>query len=829
MANVTAWERIPARPARYADFPRTLDHRLVKLVRDLGFAALYMHQAQAVKAVLGDQNVVLATGTASGKSLAYHLSALHFALQNPSSRALYLFPTKALAQDQDVALTSLITTLDPEIPILHNIYDGDTPKSRRAYVRQAGGILISNPDMLHRGILPYHTQWASFFAGLRLIVLDELHIYRGIFGSHMANVIRRLRRICRFYGSDPLFVCTSATIANAAELAERLTEAPVVLVNEDGSPTGEKSVILYTPTLIDERSGLRRSYILETSALTGRLLVAGEQAIAFARTRLAAEILLGYVRDEAERAGLAPTSARGYRGGYLPLERREIERGLRDGEVRGVVATNALELGIDIGSLGAVVLAGYPGTIAATWQQLGRAGRRAGVSAGILIASAMPLDQYIATHPRFLFEQPPERALINPDNLTILANHLRCAVYELPFEQDESFGAFQNADGILSLLVEEGELHVDGGIYRWIAGDYPAAAIGLRTAGSYTVTIQDCSGDAPVVIGQVDRESAPRVVYEGAIYLHEGRQYVVEKLDWENGAAFVRETEVDYYTDTITATSVQIEEEYASELVGDCVKAHGRIAVTHQATGFRTVKRYTHETLGFGDITLPPQQFETTAYWVVLTPDLTAEMEKLNVLLRPNDYGPNWQEQRGKARVRDSFRCTHCGAPERDQRQHDVHHIRPFRDYGYVAGENQAYREANRLENLVTLCAGCHHTVESIRHTQSALTGLATVLHNLAPLFLMCSPGDIGVVSEQKSTYSQLPTITIYDHAPGGLGLAEQLFEIHTELLKAALDMVSDCPCVNGCPVCIGPSGEVETDTKQLTVVLLKALLGIRE
>lgn len=829
MATVTAWERIPARPARYADFPPALDHRLEDLSWELGLAPLFAHQAQAIEAALAGQNVVLATGTASGKSLAYHLLTLHSILQDSSSSALYLFPTKALAQDQDVALSNLIAALDPQTPIPHNIYDGDTPKSRRAQIRRAGGVLISNPDMLHMGILPYHTQWAPFFGNLRLVVLDELHMFRGIFGSHMANVVRRLRRICRFYGSDPLFVCASATIANTADLAERLIEAPAVIVDEDGSPTGERNIILLTPPLIDERSGLRRSYVLETSALAGRSLASGEQTIIFARTRLATEIVLGYLRDEMKRAGLAPASARGYRGGYLPLERREIEHGLRDGEVRGVVTTNALELGIDIGSLGVAVLAGYPGTIAATWQQLGRAGRRAGVSAGMLVASAMPLDQYVVTHPRFLFEQPPERALINPDNLTILANHLRCAVYELPFARGEAFGAFREVDGILQLLAEAGELHVDGDVYRWIAGDYPAAAIGLRTAGSHTVTIQDCSSGAPTVIGQVDRESAPRVVYEGAIYLHEGRQYAVEKLDWENGVAFVRETSVDYYTDATSTTSVVVEEEYASDLVGDCVKAHGRVTITHQATGYRTVKRYTHETLGYGDITLPSQQFETMAYWVALTPDLTAEMEELDILLRPNEYGPNWQEQRNKARARDGYKCTHCGAPERDKRQHDVHHIRPFREFGYLPGENDAYREANRLDNLVTLCTSCHHTIEAVRHTRSALAGLATVLHNLAPLFLMCSPGDIGVVSEQNSAYSQQPTITIYDHAPGGLGLAEQLFEIHTELLKAALDMVNDCPCSDGCPTCVGPSGELETDTKKLTIILIRAMLGMKE
>ncbi|MBN1428269.1 MAG: DEAD/DEAH box helicase [Anaerolineae bacterium] len=828
MSNVTAWERIPARPAQYADPPSSLDQQLVEMLHRRGLSPLYTHQALAVEATLNEQNVVLATGTASGKSLAYHLATLQFILQKPGATALYLFPTKALAQDQDIALSGLIETLAPEIPITHNLYDGDTRQSHRTRIRRAGGILISNPDMLHMGILPYHTQWSTFFSNLRLVVLDEMHTYRGVFGSHVANVIRRLRRICRFYGSEPLFFCSSATVANPGALAERLIEAPVALVCADGSPTGERNIILYSPPVLDERSGLRRSYLLEASTLTGRCLAAGAQTIIFARTRQSTEILLGYIKDVIAQGGLAPVGARGYRGGYLPLERREIERGLRDGEVRAVVATNALELGIDIGSLGTAILAGYPGTIASTWQQLGRAGRRSDVSVGILVASAMPLDQYVVRHPRFLFEQPPERALLNPDNLAILVNHLRCAVYELPFERHEAFGSFEDADSILNLLAMEGEIHTDGLTYRWIVGDYPAAAMSLRTVSSQTIAIQDCSDGLPQVIGQVDRESAPAVVYDGAIYLHEGRQFIIEKLDWENGIAYARRIEVDYYTVAGSSTSVQIEEEYASEPVGGCIKTHGRAIVTHRATGYRSVRRYTHETLGFGEIILPPQQFETTAYWIVLTPELVTEMVTDNVLLKPNDYGPDWSKQRDKARARDGFRCAHCKTPEHERRQHDVHHIRPFREFGYIPGKNEAYQEANHLDNLTTLCPNCHRTVEAIRHARSALAGLATILHNLAPLFLMCSPGDIGVVSEQKSIHTGLPTITIYDHIPGGLGLSEQLYDLHSYLLKGALDMVSDCPCIDGCPACIGPPGELETDTKELTAILVQAMIAGR-
>ncbi len=824
--HVTAWERLPVRPARYAEFPPSLDQRLVDVLRQLGIAPLYTHQARAVEAVLNGENVVLVAGTASGKSLAYHLPALHFALQDTNATALYLFPTKALAQDQAAALGRLIGALEAQRPIRLNVYDGDTPPAERTRIRRESGILISNPDMLHMGILPYHTRWASFFQNLRLVVLDEVHTYRGVFGSHVANVLRRLRRICRFHGSAPIFVCTSATIANPQELAERLVEAPVTLIDEDGAPRGEKHLVLYNPPTLDARLGIRRSYVLEARRIAARFIGAGIQTIVFARSRLTTEVLLGYLRDEVQRSGMDAQAVRGYRGGYLPLERREIERGLREGTVRGVVATNALELGIDIGALGAAVLAGYPGTLASTWQQFGRAGRRADVSVGVLVASADPLDQYIATHPRYLFERSPEHALINPDNPVILINHLRCAAYELPFEQGEPFGTFADAEAILGLLAEGGEVHLSGGIYRWVSQDYPAAAVGLRTSTQDVVVIQDHTSGQPQVIGEVDRASAPVMVYEGAVYLHEGTSYLVEQLDWERGLAIARRAEVDYYTDALSTTSIQVLEEAESAVVGDCVKAHGQVRVTTQATGYRIVRRYTHETLGYGTIALPPQQFETTAYWFYLTPDLVAQLEEANILLRPNDYGPDWPRQRDAARARDGYRCTRCGAPERPNRQHDVHHLRPFRAFGYIPGQNENYREANRLENLVTLCHTCHRLVETAHGTQSALSGLSNVLRSLATLFLMCSPNDIGVVAEPRSATTHAPTLTIYDHAPGGLGFSVRLFDLHKELLAAVLDLVRDCPCAEGCPSCVGPVGEMGGDAKPLTLALLRALKG---
>jgi len=826
MANVAAWQRIPARPPHYDDFPDALDPRLVDLVRHSGLAPLYRHQAQAIQFALDGQNVVLATGTASGKSLAYHLPALQARLQDPSAQALYLFPTKALAQDQAAALGSLTEALGSSADIPVHIYDGDTPSSQRARIRKTGGMIISNPDMMHMGILPYHPQWADFFGNLRVVVMDELHTYRGIFGSHMANVLRRLRRICAFYGSHPIFVCASATIANPVELAERLLEQPVSLVNDDGSPSGEKHIILVNPPTIDEKMGIRRSYTLETAALAEKFLANDIQTIVFARARMTTEVLLGYLRDSIQNKGLDPALARGYRGGYLPLERRDIEKGLRDGAIRGVVTTNALELGIDIGTLGAAVLAGYPGTIASAWQQLGRAGRRNDLSVGILVGSGAPLDQYVMTHPAYLFEQSPEHALIDPDNLNILVNHLRCAVFELPFEKGESFGAFNDVEALLTVLAESGDVHISNDKFRWMGTGYPAAAVSLRASGSDRVVIQ-AQGDGTVeAIGEVDRESAPAMVYQGAIYIHEGRQYIIETLDWENGIASAKQIEADYYTSAASSASVQIEEEFESEVVGDCVKTLGRVLVTAQVGSYRMIKRYTHETLGYGEIDLPAQEFETTACWISLTPDLTTQLEAAEILLRPNDYGPNWAKQRDLARARDGYRCARCNAPERDNRQHDVHHLRPFREFGYVPGFNEAYLEANRVENLTTLCSSCHHAVEAATGTRSALGGLSHALHNIATLFLMCSANDIGVVAEQRSTHTKNPTITVYDRAPGGLGFSLKLYEIYTELLTATRDLVKGCPCKEGCPACVGPLGETGHETKQRTLALIEAMIG---
>jgi DEAD/DEAH box helicase domain-containing protein len=823
VANVVAWEKLPARPARTVPLPETLDPRLATALRARGIDQLYTHQAAAVDAAGRGENVVVATATASGKSLCYTLPVVERLLARPDARALYLFPTKALAHDQEAETAGLLHAA--RLPVQVHTYDGDTPRGKRGAIRQASGILVTNPDMLHAGILPYHTSWRTLFSRLEFVVVDEIHIYRGVFGSHVANVLRRLQRLCRFYGSDPRFICASATIANPREHAERLIERPFTLVDEsaNGAPQGRKDFILYNPPIIDEELGLRASTVLSAKDAAVTFLAQDIQTIVFARARQTVELLLGYLRDELAYAGHPETAVAGYRGGYLPLERREIEAGLRSGTVRGVVATNALELGIDIGELDAAVLTGYPGTVASTWQQAGRAGRRAAQSVAILIAGNGALDQYLCLHPRYLFGRSPEHALTNPDNLPILARHLLCAAYELPFGATEAYGGFDPVGPVLEELAREGDLHATRDRYHYIGDGAPATAVSLRTSGDDTVVIQDVSGPQPQVIGEVDLGSVALLAYEGAIYMHQAQTYLVERLDWDGRIAEVRPVEVDYYTRTAIGSAIRRLEAVEERTGGGLLVAHGEVTVVTQATGYRKVRRYTHETLGYGAIDLPAMTLETTGYWLVFSEALTDRLQELGILLRPNDYGPNWSAQRKQALERDGYRCRTCGATADEFLLH-IHHVRPFREYGYIPGQNEYYQQANRLENLVTLCASCHRRAEAGQQTRSALAGLGYVLRNLAPLFLMCDPEDISVSAEQLSPLTRAPTLVIYERVPAGVGFSERLYELHDELLLAARELVSDCRCRSGCPACVGPPGEIGPDTKEATRQLLVIL-----
>jgi DEAD/DEAH box helicase domain-containing protein len=824
MRQVVAWERIPARKAANADFPPGLDHRLVNALQDRGIRDLYSHQRSAIDAASDGENVVVSTATASGKSLCYIIPVLSRLLESPTARALYLFPTKALAHDQLAEMSTIVSK--GNLPVEVSSYDGDTTQNQRRKARQARGVLITNPDMIHAGILPQHIGWRDLFSNLHFIVVDEIHAYRGVFGSHVANVIRRLQRICRFYGSDPQYICCSATIANPKEHAERLIELPFKSIEEplNGAPTGEKQFILYNPPLIDEELGMRRSSILEAKDVTNTFLNSNVQTVVFARARQTVELLLAYLQDDADRYGRSADTVVGYRGGYLPLERREIERGLRQGELRGVVATNALELGVDIGRLSAAVLTGYPGSIASTWQQAGRAGRRSDKSAVIMVASGSALDQYLCQHPKYLFGRTPENALCNPNNLRIMVKHLGCAAYELPLKSGESFGSAGTVDDLLDTLADAGLIYRTNEQYHWLGEGIPAHQVSLRTSGDDTVVIQDISGDSPVTIGEVDLESVPLLVYEGAIYMHQARTFFVESLDWDARLADVRPAEVDYYTRSSMGSTIRKlapEEESSS---GELTRAYGDVLLVTKASGFRKIRLYTHETLGFGEIDLPEIELDTNGYWIVFGERLTDRLVEEGLLARPNEYGPNWQQQRERALARDGYQCRTCGSEARPGKGLHVHHIRPFRDYGYIAGNNEAYRLANEIENLVTLCPSCHRQAEAGQQTRSALGGLAYSLNNLAPLFLMCDPGDIYSTADIRNPITRAPTVVIYERVAAGVGFSQRLFELHDTLLSQALEMVSGCGCSEGCPACVGPPGAIGPDTKSSTKRLLKIL-----
>ncbi|MBE7469397.1 MAG: ATP-dependent helicase [Anaerolineae bacterium] len=857
-ANITAWWTFPARPGQFAPFPPDLHPALAAALESRSIEALYTHQAAAWQHIHAGRHPVIVTGTASGKTLCYNLPILDRLLRHPDARALYLFPTKALAQDQAEALRNLVSNQKSvssnqkkeirnknleqrasQSPIsnlqsLVATYDGDTPTSARPAIRQNARLVITNPDMLHSGILPHHTRWADFFHRLQFVVIDEMHVYRGVFGSHIANVLRRLKRVARFYGAAPQFILTSATIANPAELAERLIEEPIALVDEDGAARGAKHFVIYNPPIVDYDLGLRRSALQETVRLSRELLTHNIQTLIFGRARRSVEMILKYlkdeggtlrVKDEKEISAfiLHPSffEVRAYRSGYLPRQRREIERGLREGQVRAVVATTALELGIDIGGLDAAVLAGYPGTIAGTWQQAGRAGRQQDDSLALLIATANPLDQFLAHHPDYFFERSPEQALINPDNWLILLQHLRCAAFELPFRRGEGFGRVDAAllAEFLQFLQAGGELHASAETFFWMADHYPAEGVSLRSASPERVLLQVEVADGLTTIGEVDGASAPWMVHPQAIYLHEGQSYLVETLDLEQNLARLRPSQADYYTEPKRETTVQLVTTSRTDVVPGAAKAFGEIVVTTQVVGYRQRRWFSNEPLGEGELSLPPAELQTTGYWLALT-EATVEQLRAQGLWSndPNDYGPNWAAQRRAARARDGYRCQMCGLPERG-REHDVHHKIPFRTFA-------SYEPANQLSNLITLCRSCHRRAETAVRVRSGLGGLAFTLSHLAPLFLMCDANDVAVHHDPQSplTFGQ-PAVVIYETTPGGLGFSERLFDLHADLMGHAHELVAACGCADGCPSCVGPGGEEGRGGKREALAILEALV----
>jgi DEAD/DEAH box helicase domain-containing protein len=829
--NIVEWRSLPARPARYVPFPADMRPDLIAALQSSGIEQLYLHQAQSWQAAQAGENLVVVTGTASGKTLCYNLPVNNHLLGHPEARALYIFPTKALAQDQAESLKQLLNNLSQTDDSMQgklavSTYDGDTPVSARPSIRSRARLVITNPDMLHTGILPHHTAWSEFFANLEFIVIDEMHTYRGVFGSHIANVLRRLKRLALHYGSSPRHILTSATIANPDQLASWLVEEPVTLVDEDGSVRGAVNFLIYNPPLVDRELGLRRSLLHESVRLAEDLLAYNIQTILFGRARRSVEIILTYLRERAAGMSSSPTftnpeeAIRGYRSGYLPRHRREIERGLRDGSVRAVVATNALELGIDIGGMGAAILAGFPGTISGTWQQAGRAGRGSETSLAVLVTSPSPLDQFLAKHPAYFFGRIPEQGLVNPDNPLILLSHLRCAAFELPFKAGERFGSLDPAllQEYLDFLLQLGDLHRSGKHYYWMADRYPAQDISLRSASATSVLLKVENAGTSFTIGTVDRHSAVWMVHPGAVYLHEAQTYRVEDLNLDQNQACLKPAELDYYTEARSESKVALVKVTAEAPAQGGEKFHGEVTVTTQVIGYRKIRWHTHENLGIENLDLPPTELQTTAYWLALSEDTVQGLAERGLWTNsPNNYGPHWPALRDQRRAMDGYRCQVCGIPEQG-RGHAVHHKVPFRSFASID-------QANQLSNLVTLCPACHRRIETAVRMRSGLAGLAYVLGQLAPLFLMCDTGDLGVHSDPESPLAaNRPVVAIYDQVPAGIGFSQRLFEVHESLIKQAYELVAACECSDGCPSCVGPGGENGAGGKAESLAILDAL-----
>ena len=767
---LTTVRHFPAREAQWAEFPAWVHGDLAAAYDGKGIRKLYSHQAAAAESAHAGSNIVIVTPTASGKTLCYSLPILNAILENPDSRALYLFPTKALAQDQLAELYDLNQRLENRFGVF--TYDGDTPSDARKAIREKGHIVLTNPDMLHTGILPHHTRWTRLFENLRYIVIDELHTYRGVFGSHLCNVLRRLRRIARFYGREPQFICSSATIANPGELGSRLIEADVEVVNANGAPAAEKTFIFYNPPVVNRALGIRRSYINESARVAQEFLKHELQTMVFANSRLHTELLLTYLQQANPQPPGKPEAIRGYRGGYLPNERREIERGLRDARIRGVVATSALELGIDVGSLDAVVMAGYPGTISGTWQRAGRAGRRSGSSCVVMVASSAPLDQFMVRNPDYFFGRTPEHAFIQPDNLEILINHLKCAAFELPIAPDERFGEVDMPE-LCARLSEAGFLHRAGEHYHWTNEAYPADTVSLRSVTSDNFVITDITGE-PNVIGEVDFSSALTTVHEKAIYLHGGEQYHVEHLDFKERKAYVKRKDVDYYTDAIRYTQVRVLEIAANAqgLLNGAQHAallqhshsHGDVLVRSQVVGFKKIKFFTNENVGAGKLELPENEMHTTSYWITLERPL---LESLPYSISERQSG--------------MFGLLHA------------------------------------LESVATLLLMCDRR------------DLGTAIGERPP-----SPGSdyMEVAAVVPTRLEEMPgtkeffepNLYLFDAYPGGIGFSEPLFRAHELLVQKTRELIAGCGCQQGCPSCVGPAGDLAPRAKEAALTILDRL-----
>jgi DEAD/DEAH box helicase domain-containing protein len=769
--RITGQLTIPARQGCFAPLPPDLDQRLASALKARGISRLYTHQAAAWRRVLAGEHTTVVTPTASGKTLCYNLPVLQSALAD-HAKSLYLFPTKALAQDQLAELNELNRAA--ALGIRAFTFDGDTPGDARKAVRTRGDIVVTNPDMLHQGILPHHTKWAKFFEGLRYVVIDEMHIYRGVFGSHVANVIRRLQRICTFYGTDPQFILCSATIANPAELASGLIHRQVTTITECGAPQGARHLLLWNPPVVNHDLGIRASARSQTTHIAKWAVNQGLKSIVFAQSRLLVEVLTKYLKDAFDHDPRYPARIAAYRGGYLPTERRTMERRLREGEIDCVVSTSALELGMDIGSLDLAILNGYPGTIAGTWQRLGRAGRRQRSAIGVLVASSMPLDQYIIRNPEFFLGASPEQARIDPNQLLILLDHIRCAAFELPFKEGESFGN-QDLLEMLGYLEEHGILHREGQQWHWMAESYPANSVTLRSVAEGNFVVIDTTNGQKQIIAEVDYNSAPMTLYEGAIYMIQSIPYQVETLDWEGRKAYVSQTRADYYTDAIDYTRLKILESFEKDQRDRFSISQGEVHLVTRVAGYKKIRYYTHENIGYGKIDLPDQEMHTTAVWWQINPKALDDAFESRQAALEGFLGAGY--------------AMHIIATMRM--------LSDAQDIGRAIGDGDARWYA---------------TVEFSGHGR---------LND-----------DTGRTLDPSELQRFTPTLFLYDNYPGGIGITSSLYHNRSVIVSDAHQLIESCECAHGCPGCIGPILASEEDLKatpKQSALLVLSLLSSHE
>ena len=756
---LTADRTLPPRAGAFSPIPDSLSPALAGALRARGIERLYAHQAQAYEAARAGKHVVVATPTASGKSLCFHLPVLETLAREPDASAIYLYPTKALARDQEAGIRALIAEAALSIPAI--VYDGDTPGDARRAARERSPIVMTNPDMIHAGILPHHAHWARTFQKLRYVILDELHTYRGVFGSHVAHVIARLRRAARFHGSDPVFLCATATIGNPREHAARILgvgEDEVELVGESGAPTGRRRLFVFNPPVVNAELGIRASTWKSAVNLAADLVRAKVPTIVFGQSRNGVEVMLKYLRDKLADTMIEPDTIMAYRGGYLPETRRRVEQGLRDGEILCVVATNALELGIDIGELDAVICAGYPGSVAGTWQRFGRAGRRGEASVAVLVAGSAAVDQYVARNARDPLrranEGRAEAARIDPHNTEILIQHLKCAAFELPFVMGEPYASLPPDDtaSALRFLAGHGVVHESKDRFHWSADAYPANHVSLRSVGwDNFVIIDRATGRA---LAELDWRATPTMLHEQAIYQHDGEQYQVERLDWENHKAFVTKVVPDYFTTAMSNRKVSVIEETARDKLGRAQAAWGEVSVVEKVVGYKKIKFHTHENAGYGDVRLPDTQMHTTSFWLTVPEAVCMELGM------------------GRAAA-----------------------------------------------------------IEGLR-------GIAVALETVSALALMCDPRDLGQTLGDDGEESGAPagggrvpqpgfdpTLFLFDNVPGGVGLAERIFERAAELFTQARMLVRGCGCAGGCPACVGATETAGGIRRQASLALFARIL----